>query len=59
VEEIKRYKKIYKGYYNSRALVAHPYINLQGKLLEKYGFKIGEQIEISYSLNKIEIIKAE
>jgi len=51
-------KKVYKAYYDSVSNCAHPLINLRGKMLEKNGFNIGDKIEIIYTPNKIEIIKA-
>jgi len=48
--------KVYYGHHgNSRK--AHPYIRLAGKYLEKFDFKIGDEVEITMEANCIFISK--
>lgn len=54
-----RKKKVQYGYYDTKPCTPHPVIHMGGKYLERYGFAIGDFIEVHLESNRITITKAE
>ncbi len=52
-----RKRKVYYAYYNDPSSSPHPLICIGGKYLEKYGFEIGDAIEVNFSEHEITIKK--
>jgi len=52
-----RLRKVYYGYYRSPSSLAHPVIRIGGKYLERFGFAIGDRLEIRFAHKEILIKK--
>lgn len=57
-QQTTRTKKIHYGYYDRKPLTPHPVIHLGGKYLERYGFAIGDTVEVKIESHCITITKA-
>jgi len=52
-----RLQKVYYGHDHSPFSQAHPVIRIGGKYLERFGFAIGDRLEIHFSHEQIVINK--
>ncbi len=52
-----RRRKVYYGYYPTPESLPHPVIRLGGKYLKKFGFVIGDTIEVLFTRHYITIKK--
>ncbi len=52
-----RVRKVYYGYYQAALGHAHPVIRIGGKYLERFGFAIGDKVEIHFAREQIVINK--
>lgn len=56
---LRKFRKVQYGYYSSRSLEEercskpHPVIRIAGKYLEKFGFRIGDGIEVEIADGRI------
>ncbi len=50
---VRRVRKVQYGYYDHGSDAPHPVIRIAGKYLEKFGFRIGEPIEVEIADGKI------
>ncbi len=56
--KMRRLRKVYYAFYDRDYGPPHPVIRLGGKYLQKFGFNVGDTIEVNLDMGRITISKA-
>jgi len=54
---LRKLRKVQYGYYEDKTAKPHPVIRIAGRYLEKFGFRIGDAIEVEIAEGRIEVMK--
>ena len=54
---IRKLRKVQYGHYEDKAAKPHPVIRIAGKYLERFGFRIGDMVEVEIADGKIMVRK--
>ena len=54
---MRKLRKVQYGHYEDKAAKPHPVIRIAGKYLEKFGFRIGDVVEVEIADKKIMVRK--
>ena len=54
---IRKLRKVQYGHYEDKAAKPHPVIRIAGKYLERFGFRIGDTVEVEIADGRIMVQK--
>ena len=54
---IRKLRKVQYGHYEDKAAKPHPVIRIAGKYLERFGFRIGDMVEVEIADGRIMVQK--